>query len=92
MTAQVIAHPEHLRKFAQSLKRSNADLHSIMSKLQGNFKNLGETWRDQEHRKFADQFVQTMRMLDKYIKSADEHIPLLLKKADRLQAYLEARR
>jgi hypothetical protein len=62
-----------------------------MSRLQGQFANLGETWRDQEHQKFAQEFEQTMRVLHQFTRSADQQIPFLLRKAQRLREYLGQR-
>ena len=56
MSPQAIASPEELERFARELKQFNAQLADSMSRLQGKFANLGETWRDQEHQKFAQEF------------------------------------
>ncbi len=53
--------------------------------------NLATTWRDQEHHKFADEFEQTMQVIRRFVEAADQHIPFLLRKADRVEEYLQQR-
>jgi len=89
--AQVVATPEDIERFAQQLKQFNSDLHSRMSVLQGQFHRLGDTWRDQEHARFAQEFEQTVRVLAQFERASEQQIPFLLRKAQRLRAYLGQR-
>jgi len=89
MSPQAIASPEELERFARELKQFNAQIADSMSRLQGQFANLGDTWRDQEHSKFAQEFEQTMRVLHHFRNSADQQIPFLLRKAARIRDYLQ---
>jgi uncharacterized protein YukE len=91
MSPQAIADPEALERFAHELKQFNDDLRDRMSRLQGQFSRLGDTWRDQEHQKFAQEFEQTVRVLHRFMRTADQHIPFLLRKAQRIRDYLEQR-
>lgn len=85
----VIATPEDLERFASELKRFNVQLAESMSRLNGQFNHLSDTWRDQEHQKFAQEFEQTMRVLHQFMRASEQHIPLLLRKAQRLREYLQ---
>jgi uncharacterized protein YukE len=69
---QAIANPEDLRRFAAELKQFNGQLRESTSRLQAQFARLGDTWRDQEHQKFAQEFEQTMRVLVHFMRTADE--------------------
>jgi len=89
--AQVVATPEDIERFAQQLKQFNSDLHSRMAVLQGQFHRLGDTWRDQEHARFAQEFEQTVRVLAQFERASEQQIPFLLRKAQRLRAYLGQR-
>lgn len=89
--AQVVATPEEIERFAQQLKQFNSDLHSRMSVLQGQFHRLSDTWRDQEHARFAQEFEQTVRVLAQFERASEQQIPFLLRKAQRLRAYLGQR-
>ncbi|MFQ5342054.1 MAG: WXG100 family type VII secretion target [Anaerolineae bacterium] len=91
MSRQAIADPEDLERFARELKQFNGQLRDSMSRLQGQFGRLGDTWRDQEHQKFAQEFEQTMRVLHQFMRSSDQQIPFLLRKAQRLREYLHQR-
>ena len=83
--------PEDLRRFAMDLKRFNDDLKSEISAIHGRFTKLGESWQDQEHAKFAETFEVLVRTLAKFADAADKHIPFLLRKAERIQEYLDQR-
>jgi uncharacterized protein YukE len=88
---QAIMDPEEVRRFAEELKRFNADLQNRMASLQARFASLGETWQDQEQQKFADEFGQAMKALKKFIEASSHHTPYLLRKAERIEAYLKQR-
>ncbi|MBI3876067.1 MAG: WXG100 family type VII secretion target [Verrucomicrobia bacterium] len=89
--AQAIMDPEEVRRFAEELKRFNLDLQTRMASLQGRFTALGDTWQDQEHLKFADEFKQTMKALKKFVEISNQHTPYLLRKAQRIEEYLSQR-
>lgn len=91
MSPQAIANPDDLERFARELKQFNNHLAESMSRLQGQFANLGETWRDQEHQKFAQEFEQTIRVLHQFARTSEQQIPFLLRKAQRLREYLGQR-
>jgi uncharacterized protein YukE len=89
--AQAIGSPEDLEKFAHDLKQFNGQLAESMKRLQGQFARVGDTWRDQEHARYAQEFEQTMRILQQFSRSSEQQIPFLLKKAQRLREYLNQR-
>jgi uncharacterized protein YukE len=88
---QAIVDPADLRRFAHNLKQFNDELHNRMAALHGQLVGLGETWRDQEQVKFAEEFEQTMHVIARFIEATDQHIPFLLRKADRVEEYLNQR-
>jgi uncharacterized protein YukE len=87
--SKAVVDPGELRRFATELKRFNTDLKGEISAIHHRFVKLGETWQDQEHAKFADVFEQMVRALAKFAEAADKHIPYLLRKAERVQEYLD---
>jgi uncharacterized protein YukE len=89
--AQAIASPEELEKFARDLKQFNGQLTESMSRLQAQFGRLGDTWRDQEHARYAQEFEQTLRILHQFSRSSEQQIPVLLRKAQVLRQYLNQR-
>ncbi len=86
---QAIMDPEEVRRFAEELKRFNADLQNRMSSLQARFKALSDTWQDQEHEKFADEFQHTLKAMKRFVESSSRYSPFLLRKAQRIEDYLE---
>lgn len=88
---QAIMDPEEVRRFAEELKRFNGDLQNRLSMLQARFAALGDTWQDQEHAKFADEFRQTMKAMKRFMEASSQHTPYLLRKAQRIEDYLKQR-
>ena len=89
--SQAIADPAELRRFAQNLKRFSQEMNLQMSALRGQFNGLGQTWRDKEHEKFAEEFDRTVQAIAKFVDVTNQHIPFLLRKADRVEEYLQQR-
>ena len=83
--------PEEVRRFAEELKRFNSDLQDRISSLHARFSALGDTWQDQEHTKFSDEFKQTVKALKKFVEVSNQHTPYLLRKAQRIEEYLNQR-
>ncbi len=89
--SQAIMDPEQVRRFAEELKKFNTDLQNSMAGLQARFASLGDTWQDQEHAKFAEEFKQTIKALKKFVDVSNQHTPYLLRKAQRIEEYLSQR-
>ena len=83
--------PEQVRRFAEELKRFNTDLQDRVASLQARFAALGDTWQDDEHAKFAEEFRQIMKALKKFIEVSNQQTPYLLRKAQRIEEYLNQR-
>ncbi len=83
--------PEQVRRFAEELKRFNIELQERIASLQARFAALGDTWQDQEHAKFAEEFQQTMKVFRKFIEVSNHQTPFLLRKAQRIEEYLNQR-
>ena len=88
---QAIVDPEQVRRFAQLLRRFSEELERQMHLIQNQLHNLGSTWRDQEHRKFAEEFQQQVVALSKFTESTQEYARFLLRKAQRAEEYLRQR-
>ncbi len=86
--AQAIVDPDELRAFASNLRRYNELVAEATATLQSQFAQLGDTWRDQEQAKFAEEFDQTVRVISQFQQASEEHIPLLLRKAEDVDKYL----
>jgi uncharacterized protein YukE len=88
---QAIMDPEEVRRFADELKRFNNDLQDRVVALQARFTALADTWQDQEHIKFADEFKQMIKALKKFVEASNQQTPYLLRKAQRIEEYLNQR-
>lgn len=89
--AQAIVSPDEIRRFAARLKQFNNDLMNQLTVLHGQVAGLGQTWRDREHDKFVEEFEQTMQVMKRFVEATNQHIPFLLRKADRADEYLQQR-
>ncbi len=83
--------PGEVRRFADELKRFNTDLQDRLVSLQARFSALGDTWQDQEHAKFAEEFRQVLKAMRKFIEVSNQQTPYLLRKAQRIEEYLNQR-
>jgi len=91
LMAQAIVDPGELRRFAQNLKSFNNELQNRMAMLHGQLAGLSQTWRDREQEKFTEEFEQTMVVIGRFVESTNQHIPFLLRKAERVEEYLQQR-
>ncbi len=89
--AQAVVDPAELRRFATNLKRFNAELQTHLAGLHGQMVSLGDSWRDQEADKFRGEFESTLAVMDRFIEASNLQIPLLLRKAERIEEYLQQR-
>jgi len=89
--AQAIANPEELRAFGMKLKQFNSTLSDQAAMLVSQLETLGATWRDQENQKFTEEFKEHLRLLAQFVEANNRHIPYLLRKAERLEEYLQQR-
>lgn len=83
--------PEEVRRFATELKRFTDEVQQKAGSLQARFTALGDTWQDQENLKFADEFTSTMKVLKKFVEVSEKHAPYLMRKAQRIEQYLDQR-
>jgi uncharacterized protein YukE len=89
--SQAIMDPEKVKRFAEELQRFNSEIENRMALLHARFAALGDTWADQEHEKFSEEFNQAMKALKKFTELSKEHTPFLLRKAQRIEEYLNQR-
>ncbi len=86
---QAIVNPAELRRFAQMLRRFNEELNEKSAAVASQLNQLGQTWRDQEHQRFAEEFVSNMKALGRFVDSNEQFIPYLLRKAQLIEEYLQ---
>jgi uncharacterized protein YukE len=82
----VKANAGDVRLFASQLTGFNGRLADESARLSAQFRRLGETWADPQYAKFGDEFVQTMRSLERFRQYSEEVIPRLNRLAERIDA------
>ena len=87
--SQAIVDPEQLRQFAAMLRRFSQQIRESTSALNQAQARLAESWRDQEHRKFSEEFDEQLRLVQRLIETSERHVPYLLKKAEIIDQYLQ---
>ena len=88
---QAIVDPAELRRFIQHLKKFNGEMLEQMQSAQRQLTTLGATWRDQEHERFLEEFEQQMRTLSRFVDITNQYVPYLMRKAERIEEYLQQR-
>jgi WXG100 family type VII secretion target len=83
--------PAELRRFATDLNRFNNELQGLVSGLHSKVRNLENTWRDQEQKKFSEAFEQTVKALGNFLEASHQHVSFLSKKATLIEDYLKQR-
>ena len=91
LMSQAIVNPDELRRFAQMLKKFNSGLAEQTTALAGQLEGLSATWRDQENQRFCEEFHRNLQMMTHFLEANNEYIPFLLRKADRIDEYLQQR-
>jgi uncharacterized protein YukE len=87
--SQAIVDPAELRRFAHQLSKFNTELAERLSTLSSQLHNLNSTWRDQEHKKFSEEFEHHLKLIARSIEASNEYAPFLLRKAERIEEYLQ---
>ncbi len=89
--SQAIVDPAELRRFAQQLSNFSIELEERLATLSSQLHSLNSSWRDQEHKKFAEEFEQHLKMIARSIEASNQYAPFLLRKAQRIEEYLQQR-
>lgn len=86
--SRAVVDPEQLRQFAAQLHRFAADMKERSSQLASQMNQLEQTWRDEQQRKFAEEFRAELGQLARLLAASEQHVPYLLRKAEQIDAYL----
>lgn len=85
--SQVHVDPEKLRSFAQQLKRFAQQTKTTQMSIAQQLQRLGGTWRDQEHKRFVEQFQRTSQLLQSFAAEAEKLTPVLEKDALNIEEF-----
>ncbi|MGI8483748.1 MAG: hypothetical protein ACR2OU_05755 [Thermomicrobiales bacterium] len=89
--ADVKVNLEDLERFTKELDQFNVRAEAMLKELNFRFNRVGETWKDAEHQRFAQEFKDSSKNLERFIVSSQKHIPVLRKRVESLRAYLNSR-
>ena len=89
--ARAIVDPGELRRLARQLQQFHVELEEPTAWLANQMHSLIASWRDQEHEKFADEFEEHLKAIRRAIEATDQYAPFLIRKAERIEDYLEQR-
>ncbi len=89
--AQAVVDPAELRRFAQNLRHFNTELQNKMAVIHGQLSGLSQTWRDKEQEKFTEEFEATLIVINRFIEASSQYVPFLMRKAERVEEYLQQR-
>jgi uncharacterized protein YukE len=87
---QAVVDPDELREFARALRKFNQDVRDRVSRLNQQLSALGTSWRDQEQKRFVQQYDEHVKMLGRFLETSERHVPYLLRKADQIDEYLQS--
>ena len=87
---QAVVDPDELRQFARALKKYNDDLRDRTSRMNNQLNALAATWRDQEHKKFSQQYEEHVKLIGRFLETSEQHVPYLMRKADQVDEYLQS--
>ena len=87
---QAVVDPDELREFARALKKFNDDLRERTSRMNNQLNTLAATWRDQEHKKFSQQYEEHVKLIGRFLETSELHVPYLMRKADQVDEYLQS--
>jgi uncharacterized protein YukE len=89
--SKAVVDAEKLQQFAGNLNRFTQDLRERSVLIHQQFSRLSESWRDQEQEKFSEEFTLMLAALERFASSAEQQVPILLRKAAAIQQYLDGR-
>ena len=89
--SQAAADPAELRRFAGSLRRFVQDMQAQTIAMRSQMQGLGQSWRDQEYQKFVDEYEQALVVFARMLDGAEQFVPFLTRKAERIEEYLQQR-
>lgn len=85
--AEVHADPKEIERFRTHLANFNREMERMTAQLDGQLRELGNTWQDQQYHKFSEEMRQSIKAFKKYLQGADATLQDLRKKAGHLTAY-----
>ncbi len=71
--SQVHGNPEEMRRFAQALTRFVSQLDGEVKRIDGQSRQVGESWNDAQYQRFMQEWTQTLSALKRFIGEAPQY-------------------
>lgn len=85
--AQIIVNPDELRRFAATLEQYVANIDEETGRISTAFNVLGETWKDDKHAQFENDFSELQAQIAAFKNKAADYAPYLYSLAASLDPY-----
>lgn len=85
--AQIIVNPDELRNFAAALEQYVTNIDEETGRIGSAFNVLGETWKDDKHAQFENDFNELQAQITAFKNMASEYAPYLYSLAASLDPY-----
>lgn len=86
--AQAIVDPDELLTFASDLFASAQVIRERCAAANAEFMRLGDVWRDEKHRLFAERFEASVSRMRHFADEAEDYADFLRQKARLAEEYL----
>lgn len=83
-----IGNPDDIVNFSNALESYLNTIGEETGRLNAAFRQLGDTWQDQQRQTFEENYQQLLGVLSSFRESASEQIPHLRTMAEDLRTYL----
>jgi uncharacterized protein YukE len=86
MSTRVDVDIDELERFAAQLQAFNKKLEDATYQIKGQLDNLGSSWRDDQYKKFTEEWRSTFNVINRYIdQQAPQYVRSLKIKAAKLR-------
>ena len=86
--SQVHANPDQIEHFAANLAAFGKNVSEELTRIHVAFSNLSETWIDDAHARYSQQFEEMAPPISRLLEATPDHVKHLLRKAEELRAFL----
>lgn len=86
----VIADPEEMDDFANTLRSFCEAIQSELAQLNAGFSSLSNSWQDIKQQEFAEMLGELNNQINQFTEVSEENVLYLHQQAERLREYLQA--
>ncbi len=83
-----IGDPDEIRNFANALENYINNIDEETGRIESQFRQLGESWKDEQHQRFENDFNELRTQIAAFKEKTSEYPPHLFAMAADLEQYL----